>query len=153
MVQIFCHLRREWVESLPEEIVRQDLIKKMIFNLGYPSSVLMLEKSLRQMPHLTLSSQKLPDRRADIVCFGRGIHPHFDLYPLLLIECKSVKLSSKVINQVAGYNHYMQSYFIAIANQEEIRTGWFDKEKKEYTFINRLPTYLELMNSIIKISE
>lgn len=146
--QVYCLIRKTWVAAQPEELVRQRLLSHMIHNLGFPPSYLVLEKELRQMPHLEANSQQIPDRRADLICFGKDIHPKFPLYPLLLVECKAIKLSSKVIDQVVGYNHSMQAYFVAIANGQEIKTGWYDKEKKEYTFVNDLPRYTELLGAI-----
>lgn len=150
--QVYCPIRKTWVANLPEEMVRQKLINELVYELGFPASGLVLEKSLAQMPHLSLTKQKLPTRRADIVFFGKGIHPNFDLYPLLLIECKAVNLSSKVLNQVMGYNHFLQSYFILVVNQYNRRLGWFCKKKKEYEFIDYLPNFHQLMQTIQPVS-
>lgn len=147
--QVYCVIRKTWVAALPEELVRQKLLSYMIHHLGYPLSYLALEKELRQMPHLALSNQKIPNRRADLICFGKDIHPLFPLYPLLLVECKAIKLSSKVIDQVVGYNHSLQAYFVAIANEQEIKTGWYDKQKQEYVFVDTLPSYQDLLSSAI----
>jgi len=146
--QIYCQIRKEWVAATPEEDVRQRLIQSMMQQLGYPPSSIVLEKGLRQLPHLTLQPQRLPDRRADIICFAKGIHPCHALYPLLLIECKAVKLSDRVINQVTGYNHFLQAYFIAVANQDMVRTGWYDPGAKQYNFVDRLPSYAELLSAL-----
>jgi hypothetical protein len=146
--QIYCLIRKIWVAALPEELVRQRLLSHMIHTLGFPPSYLVLEKELRQMPHLTLNDYKIPDRRADLICFGKEIHPQHSLYPLLLVECKAVHLTSKVINQVVGYNYFIKAHFVAIANSQEIKTGWYDKEKKEHVFINTLPSYEGLLNTI-----
>lgn len=143
--QIYCHLRKIWVAALPEELVRQRLLLHMINNLNFPLSLLVLEKELRQMPHLEGDLGQFPNRRADLICFGKDIHPKYALYPLLLIECKAVKLTSKVVDQVVGYNHFLQACFIAIVNAEEIKTAWYDQEKKEYTFVNTLPDYATLL--------
>lgn len=148
MKTIRCAIRKVAVVAHPEELVRQELICRMTGVLGYPPGLLVVEKELSLLPHLTLNKSKLPDRRADILCFGKGIHPDYDLYPLLLIECKSVAINSKVVNQVAGYNHFVKSYFICVANQEEARTGWYDPSKREYQFVPFLPTYQELMQSV-----
>lgn len=150
--KVYCQIRKERVAALPEEIVRQEIVRQLIMERGFPAGGIVLEKGLRQMPHLALEGQNIPERRSDIVCFAKGIHPKHDLFPLLLIECKAVKLTPKVINQVVGYNHFLKAYFIAVANQEEVRTGWYDQEKKEYTFINFIPTYQELMKSIQPLS-
>jgi hypothetical protein len=144
--RIYCLIRQEWIASTPEEQVRQGLLHAMVQTLGYPASGIALEKSLKQMPHLALSPLKLPSRRADIVFFGKDIHPKHSLYPLLLVECKAVKLNDKVFNQALGYNHYLGAYFITIANQHSIKTAWFDKPRGEYQFIHSLPSYEQLMN-------
>lgn len=144
--QVFCLMRKEWVIATPEELVRQKLVHHLIHDLAFPWSHIALEKSLRQMPHLTLADQlKLPHRRADLVCFAKNIHPQFNLYPLLLVECKAVKLSERVVNQVVGYNHFVKAYFIAVVNAEEVRTGWYDEATKKYNFVNFLPKYEELV--------
>jgi len=122
----------------------------MMGSLGYPQSLLVVEKELRHIPHLALHDQEVPERRADIICFGKGIHSEHELYPLLLIECKAVKLTSKVVSQVAGYNHFLKSYFIAVANKDEIQTGWYDAPSKKYRFVSYLPTYKNLMQAAKK---
>jgi hypothetical protein len=141
--QILCSIRNEWVSALPEEFVRQRFIKYMI-ELGYPHAHIAVEKELRQLPHMTLISN-LPDRRADIICFAKDIHPDFPLYPLLLVECKAVNLTPKVLNQVTGYNYFLKAYFVAVVNENSIKTGWYDQTLEKYTFIDRLPTYKELI--------
>ena len=147
--KISCIIRKRLVSATPEELVRQKLISTMIASLGYPPHGLVLEKGLSQMPHLNLSNKRIPRRRADLICFAKDIHPAHSIYPLLLIECKAIKLSSKVVNQVAGYNHFLQAHFIAIANDSEIQTGWYDPSKNDYTFINFLPSYQQLLKSVI----
>ncbi|MBS4168664.1 type I restriction enzyme HsdR N-terminal domain-containing protein [Parachlamydia sp. AcF125] len=142
--KIYCPIRQEWVIALPEEYVRQSLITKMVSQLGFPSGLMGVERELSLMPHLS-QVKAIPARRADIVCFAQGIHPQHALYPLLVIECKAVNLTSKVINQVVGYNHFLGAYFIALANQREFKLGWRDVLKKEYTFIDFLPPFQELL--------
>jgi hypothetical protein len=146
---IQCAIRKIFVEATPEECVRQKILVRLVNQLGYPLGYIAVEKELRQMPHL-LNQRPLPNRRADIVCFARGIHPHHAIYPLLLIECKSVKLTSKVINQTIGYNYFVQSYFIAVANNNDIQTGWYDLAQGIFTFVPNLPSYEELCKNCIK---
>ncbi len=145
---ISCLIRKESVSATPEEQVRQGLLRHLICDLGFPASHIAVEKALNQIPHLSISSMELPERRADIICFGQGIHPHHDLYPLLLVECKSVKLTPKVVNQVSGYNVFLQAYFIAVANQNEVKFGW--KSKNGYQFITKIPAYQDILGAIKK---
>ena len=127
--------------------MRQQLVHRMIHSLDYPSSYLVVEKALKQMPHLTLQDKPIPDRRADLICYAKGIHPQHDLYPLLLVECKATKITQKVINQVVGYNYHLRAYFVAVANDHEIQTGWLDPAKGAYTFVPYLPSYPQLVRS------
>lgn len=145
--ELFCPIRKATVAALPEERIRVRLLCDMIDKLGYPAGSLAVEKELSGIPHLRSVSGKLPRRRADIICFAKGIHPSEELYPLAVIECKAVKLTSKMVNQVIGYNHYLKASYIVLMNHEEIRTGWFDRATQSYRFVPYLPTYAQLLSS------
>ena len=62
---------------------------------------------------------------------------------------EATPLTPKVIQQVTGYNRLLQAYFIAIANHQEVHTGWYDQEKKEHLFIHHLPSYQELKEACL----
>ncbi len=144
---IYDKIRKLNVKALPEEVVRQHLLNMMIDTLGYPLEMLSVEVSLRDMPHMAVSEERIPDRRADIVCYTTQLPFSVDPYPLLMVECKAVALSEQVIQQVVGYNYYVRSCFVAIANGSEIRTGWFDDQSQSYSFVDGLPTYIKLIQS------
>jgi hypothetical protein len=148
MVDLYDAIRGKAVGEQPEELVRQAFVNVIVRELGYPRELIMLEKQLSQLPHLTLSQEKIPDRRLDVICFAKGIHSDFELYPLLMVECKAVKLTPKVTQQVVSYNHYVKACFVAVVNVEEVKTGWYDKESKEYKFIDGLPSYQELLAQV-----
>jgi len=141
-------VRKEWVTALPEENVRQALLGKMIHELGFPLELIGVEKGLKQMPHLCLNGSKIPERRADIICFGKGIHPEHSIYPLLVVECKAIKFTTKSTHQVVGYNHHVKAYYVALANQTQFQLGWYDFSKQSYTFIPFLPSYAELIKAV-----
>lgn len=147
MTDIYCPVRKSRCKALPEEKVRIGLINHMINTLGFPEYSLLVEKDLKGLPHLA-PEVRVPDRRADILCFAKGIHPTIDLFPLLMVECKAVKITDKVIAQVVGYNHYVQAYFVCVANQHNIHVGWRNKEGT-YDFMPYLPTFIDLKNSIV----
>lgn len=147
-MKLICSLRKIELKATPEELVRQTVLHELIRVLGYPSSLLVVEKEIQALPHLTPEERvRLPQRRADILCYGTHLHPKHPLYPLLLIECKAVKLTAKGINQVMGYNRFIKACFVAVVNQEERRLGWLDPSG-EYQFIAHIPTYQELLASI-----
>jgi hypothetical protein len=149
MSPLICPIRKVAVSSLPEERIRVQLLCDLINKLGYPASHIAVEKELSQVPHLQGAGHRLPLRRTDIVCFAKGIHPTEALYPLLVIECKAVKLTGKMVNQVIGYNHYLQARYIALVNATEVRTGWKDPASGEYHFVPYLPTYDQLIYSAL----
>lgn len=146
-MRLICPIRKIAVSALPEEKVRVWLLHELIYRLGYPSSSIAVEKDLSLIPHLRLRND-LPRRRADIICFAKGIHPNESLYPLLLIECKAVKLTPRMVNQVIGYNYYLQAPFLALVNHEEMRMGWMESENQSYRFIPHLLPYKDLIRSL-----
>ncbi len=146
--RIFCLVRRGWVKATPEERVRQQLLSYMIHQQAYPFSSLAVEKTLSHLPHLS-RAQPIPNRRADIICFADCVNSLTStLYPLLLIECKAIKLSNKVLNQVISYNYFVQAHFVMVVNETEIKMGWYDKTSQVYKFVNYLPSFAVLRHSL-----
>lgn len=115
----------------------------MIHQLGFPRELIVVEKELKELPHL----QRLtpPDRRLDILCYTR------DFQPLLLIECKQggaktcQNFLDRALEQVIGYNDCVQASFIALACDSEIRVGYRESASQRYVFGNALPQYQELI--------
>ena len=122
--------------SFPEEKIRISLLEFMKKELGYPSGVISVERSLSSLPHL--KGQKVPNRRFDIAVFSKE-----NFKPLLIIECKAVPITKKCYDQIIGYNHLVQVPFIAIANQQGVIT--LLKEKDSYKKIIGLPNYNYLL--------
>jgi len=136
-MSLFDPVRNCYVADLPEERVRQKLLRQMIESLGFPKSLIAIE-------------QKIGSRRADIICFAKNIKSGFTLYPLLMIECKAVLFNQKTIDQVLGYNHSVRAFFVAIANFRQIRTFWFDQFEKKYKSVDFLPNYNQLIKTCVK---
>jgi hypothetical protein len=131
--KIFDEVRKKSIAKTPEEKVRQSWLKRMIHDLGFPKELLAVEKDLKELPHL--KEMPLPNRRADILCFAKGIHPEYSLFPLLLVECKKEDGSiEEAKRQVIGYNHYVKAYFIAVANEEECHVGFYDNLSRTIAF-------------------
>ena len=143
--QIFCPIRKLWTAALPEELVRQRMIRYMIEERGYPAELLSVEKALRELLFQRQSHAMVPDRRVDLAvfCSQKGI-----IFPLLLMECKAVPIGERTMRQLAGYNHFVGAPFISLVNQSEIRTGWFDPAASSYRYLPYLPTYQELLSSL-----
>lgn len=136
----YDRLRRQAVIAAPEETVRQKLIEVMVEQLGYPRELLVVEKSLSQLPHL-FRQKGLPRRRADLLCFGKNIHKEHLLFPLLLVECKEGSLKLNAEQQVLGYNYFVQAPYVALANQEGPKLIF--PKKLDY-----LPPFFELISQL-----
>ncbi|MBJ7449266.1 MAG: type I restriction enzyme HsdR N-terminal domain-containing protein [Parachlamydiales bacterium] len=145
----FDPIRKVWVKATPEEIVRQRLINMMINQLGFPPSLLSVETDISLLPHLITLSSPFPKRRLDLICYGKNIHPQYDLYPLLMVECKATCIKEIAVRQVIGYNHFVKAYYIALVGNKEIRLGWYDDQKGDYTFIDHIPSFEDLC-SVLK---
>lgn len=144
--KLFCPVRKEWVSALPEERIRVSLLHYMTQKLDYPAHLLVVEKALHQFPHLAQRKiSSLPKRRADLVCYAPNVHPSHPLYPLLLVECKAIPLQPAAIQQLTGYNHYLQAHFVALCNGTEMRAGYFDASQGGYVFSETLPSYNQLL--------
>lgn len=100
--QIYDVFRRKWLVLTPEEWVRQHAAMYLI-DLGYPSGLMALEKSL------VLNGMQ---RRADIIVYDRNGSP------FLLVECKSadVKISQPTVDQAARYNLTLKVPYVFITN-------------------------------------
>jgi hypothetical protein len=139
---LFDPIRNQQVPATPEEIVRQKLIRYLIEELHYPKELIVVEKELSSLPHITTPKGEIPQRRADLILYGKGIHPTYSLYPMVLIECKAIPLNEAARQQVIGYNHYVQAYFIGLANEETLLFG--EKQRGEWQFHDYFPTYQQL---------
>ncbi len=139
---VYDPYRKAWVAATPEEIVRQKFLHVMTTQLGFPKELLAVETQLSEVPHLK-GIANLPQRRADIICFAKGIHPEHLLYPLLVVECKEGEVGMEAKSQALGYNHYVQAHFVAIAGENCAMLVY----PQELTF---LPSYSQLMENICK---
>jgi hypothetical protein len=105
---IKCLIREQLIVLTPEEAVRQKLLYRMLFQLGFPKGLISVEK-------------KIGSRRYDAVCYAKNF------CPLVLIECKAHRITSSMLAQATGYNAFLQAPFICLAGPNEVKTLWNDK--------------------------
>lgn len=111
---IFDSIRRTWILLTEEEWVRQNFVAYLIKTLGYPETLIALEKEI------SLNGLK---KRFDILVYNR------EHQPWLLVECKAptVVLTENVLQQALRYNLSVPVGFIVITNGTNT-TAW---EKKD----------------------
>ena len=140
---VYDEIRKAWFVATPEELVRQKLIQKMLYELSYPRELIGVEKLLSD-----LSLKPAPKRRVDVVCFAKGMQGRRALAPLLLIECKEEqKAETKALEQVKGYNRYVQAPFLAVAHPEGEKV-LFLSGKQSFQELGCLPSYFNLLQVI-----
>ena len=101
--QIFCEWRHKWVRLTPEEWVRQQLLHRMVEQLGYPASRIAVETCI------TVGEVK---KRCDAVVHDQAMQP------LVLIECKAetVPLTQKTLDQAITYNRQLNVPYLILHN-------------------------------------
>jgi len=141
--RVYCPIRRHWVAAIPEEIVRQKLIRKMISELEFPKSLIAVEKEIASLPNHPDCPQALPKRRLDLVCYATV---KTGVAPLLVAECKSIPLNESAERQLFGYNASVGAPFMCLASGSEIKTLW--KEGGRIVSVPFLPRYSELLKAL-----
>jgi type I site-specific restriction-modification system R (restriction) subunit len=126
---IFDEIRQKWMVLLPEEWVRQNLLKELILNKKYPSSQIGIE---RKLPN--------SNKRFDIIVYKNSV-------PTLLIECKApdIKISQKTLNQITGYLEIMDLKNVFITNGLEHFYIQRDAILHQYKISKEIPFYDQLI--------
>lgn len=119
----------------PEEDLRIQLVEKMV-SLGFPKAFISIEKQLDQLPNV--ADLQPPKRRIDILAYRetQGV-----LTPFFMIECKAVPLQQKHLQQVLGYNSFVQAPFVALANFDQFL--WLSLHTKKFYY--HIPSFFDLL--------
>ena len=133
--QIFCEWRHRWVRLTPEEWVRQQLLHRLVEQLGYPSSRIAVEVPLEKMS--VVDSLSATKKRCDAVVYDNR------MTPLLLIECKAetVPLTQKTLDQAITYNRRLAVPYLVLHNGPKTICV---KIEEKITFSNEIPAYNQM---------
>lgn len=125
---IRCLVRNKDLVLQPEELVRQLLLIHLTRTLGYPLSLIQVEKEVKV--------NKL-SKRFDIIVYNHEMQPH------LLIECKShtLKISQKGLDQIGRYNLVVQAPYIVLTNGNHFLCAAIDVANNAYTIIDEIPIH------------
>jgi hypothetical protein len=129
--RIFDILRRRYVALTPEEWVRQSFIHYLINHLGYPSTLLANEISLK------VGQKQL---RADSVLYNQSLQPR------MIIEYKApnIEITQKVFDQISAYNLLLHADYLVVSNGINHYCCKMDYDGKKYLFIDHIPRYEEI---------
>ena len=130
---LFDAVRRKNLKALPEERVRQALLRWLVEEIGAPRTLIAVEYPLSS---LDPTSRK----RADVVIWKVG-GVEGGLRPWLLAECKApgIRLTDAVADQVRGYAENIRAEYVLVTNGKDTRCFRLDQET--YTAIAGLPAF------------
>ncbi|MCT4604071.1 MAG: type I restriction enzyme HsdR N-terminal domain-containing protein [Marinifilum sp.] len=130
---IFDSIRKKYVVLTPEEWVRQNFIRFLIEEKGFPASLIAVEKKV---------DVNLLPQRSDVVLYNRNANP------VMIVECKAskVKITQDVFNQVARYNMKLRVPFLLVTNGLKHFCCYMDYDNKSFKFLENIPDYQSIKN-------
>lgn len=136
--QIFCDWRHRWVRLTPEEWVRQQLLHRMVEQLGFPASLIAVEVAFRLPSLQGEDGGKL--FRCDAVVYDAS------LQPLMIIECKAetVPLTQKTLDQALTYNRKLSVPYLLLHNGPQSIFVILNPDGTNF-YAQRCPGYADLL--------
>ncbi len=128
---IFDAIRNKFVVNTPEEWVRQNTVKYIHEELGFPKSLIALEKQFKLHRRT---------KRTDIMVYDTMGNP------IILVECKrpSIRITQSTFDQAFRYNIVLKVPYLMITNGEELYCCHVNGEKVD--FVKNIPTYQNIVN-------
>jgi len=134
---IFDIIRRRFVRLTPEEWVRQNFIRYLVEEGGYPPGLMGVEVAF------TMNRMK---KRADILIHNR------EGRPVMIVECKSydIPLDEKVFDQIVTYNLKLRVPYLVVTNGMINYACRIDPDGSSWEYLMMIPQYEELLNDNLK---
>ena len=131
VLKVQCLVRKKKIILPPEEWVRQHFIYFLYKELGYPLSLMKVEKQI------LVNNLK---KRFDIVTYNASGEMK------VLIECKSARidLDASVFDQAARYNLSLKVPYLVITNGMKHYCAEVNLESKAISHLNNIPAYKEV---------
>lgn len=125
---IFCIARKRWMLVTPEEWVRQNFLLYLVNVLGFPLSLIAVEKQFN------VGEMK---KRFDIVVYQSSGAPY------IVVECKEMDtaLTEGVLQQILRYNISLRANFLVITNG--LYCAAFKHQDSLFEMISEIPSYTD----------
>ncbi len=130
-IYIFDEIRRRFMLNTPEEWVRQNVVKFLNVEKGFPKSHINVERLLKVNGIA---------KRYDVVVFEKTGKIN------LLVECKApeVEISQNTFDQIARYNLALDAKYLMVTNGLKHYFCQMDNVEKRYVFLREIPDYKKL---------
>lgn len=125
---LFDELRKKWILSTPEELVRQQFWKYLNIEKKYPISLIAIERKI------VINGL---NKRFDLLVFDKLGKPN------IIVECKSpkVKIDQNTLDQVLAYQNKLAANFIVLTNGLKTYCLEIDLELQKVSYIKEIPEY------------
>ena len=125
---LFDELRKKWILSTPEELVRQQFWKYLNIVKKYPISLIAIERKI------VINGL---NKRFDLLVFDKLGKPN------IIVECKSpkVKIDQNALDQVLSYQNKLAANFIVLTNGLKTYCIEIDLDLKRVSYIKEIPEY------------
>ena len=122
---IFCQVRKKYLVLTPEEWVRQNLVSYLNKDLGYPLSLMKIERQVKGGARI---------KRADLIICNNTGKAH------ILVECKAPgeKLTKETFFQLGRYNRHVEAALLLISNGMDHFCCRITEEN-EFKFLDTIP--------------
>ncbi|MDB4060392.1 type I restriction enzyme HsdR N-terminal domain-containing protein [Vicingaceae bacterium] len=129
--KIFDAIRKKFLVLTPEEWVRQNVVRFLVEEKGFPANLIAIEMGLK------LNGMQ---KRADILVYSKLGKP------ILLAECKAphVKIDQNVFDQIGRYNITFKLPYLLVTNGMEHFCAQIDFNSKDFSFLQEIPEYEKL---------
>jgi len=128
---IFDEIRKKFLLLTPEEWVRQNFIRYLTGEKGFPASLMIIERGLKV--------NRNPFRADLLVCDRMGA-------PLLVVEFKApaVKITQAAFDQIARYNMRFRVPYLIVSNGLSHFCCKIDLMSESYIFLKEIPYFKEI---------
>ena len=128
---LFDELRKKWILSTPEELVRQQFWKYLHFEKQYPVSLMAIEKTI------VLNGLK---KRFDLLIYDRNGNPH------IIVECKSrkIKIDESTMDQILSYQYKIGAKYLILTNGINTYCLEIDLASKKVNYLEDIPRNINL---------
>ena len=125
---LFDELRKKWILSTSEELVRQQFWKYLNKVKKYPKSLIAIERKI-EINGL--------NKRFDLLVFDKLGKPN------IIVECKSpkVKIDQKTLDQVLSYQNKLAANFIVLTNGLKTYCIEINLKLKKVSYIKEIPEF------------
>ncbi|MDQ3016141.1 MAG: type I restriction enzyme HsdR N-terminal domain-containing protein [Bacteroidota bacterium] len=126
LAMVFDPLRKKYIRTTPEEIVRQLWIRYFLNELNLNCKLIAVERAFQIQGMI---------RRFDMVIFDKNTHP------ILLIEFKApdIPIRQMSFDQIARYNMQLKVPYSLISNGRQHYCFRIDDDKKQFVWQDHLP--------------